>query len=415
MNVLVLNCGSSSVKFQIIATDLDRIDRNTDQRLARGVLERIGSHSLITLQAEGEAPVRRDAPIRDHREALNLILRWIISPESKIEAIRSTADIHAVGHRVVHGGEKLQRSVKITPEIIEQIEECIELAPLHNPANLRGIRAAFEVFGEGVPQIAVFDTAFHSTMPETSYLYAVPYQLYRRHRIRRYGFHGTSHRYVAYQYRTTRKLPREKVNIITLHLGNGCSACAIKDGESFNTSMGFTPLEGLMMGTRAGDIDNSILEYLGHKEGLSIAESMTLLNKQSGLLGISGLTGDMRDLLQEVEENNDRRARLAVEIYARRVKGYIGRYFAEMGGADAVIFTGGVGENSPRIRKMICEGLECIGLNIDDEQNESLSKGASGLFTKKGSRLKAFVFPTNEELLIARDTVRVIEDAPRRW
>jgi acetate kinase len=415
MNVLVLNCGSSSVKFQIIETDLQLISKDADRRLARGVLERIGSHALITLQAEDQAPVKMDTPLRNHREALDLILRWIISPESKIDSIKTISDIHATGHRVVHGGEQLRKSVKITDDVIRKIEDCIELAPLHNPANLKGIRAAGELFGTGLPAVAVFDTAFHSTMPETSYLYGVPYQLYRRHKIRRYGFHGTSHRYVAYRYRQVRKKKPEEVKIITLHLGNGCSACAIDRGASVNTSMGFTPLEGLLMGTRAGDLDCSVVEFLKHKEGLDIQETMTLLNKQSGLLGLSGLTSDMRDLLLEDREHDDRRSRLAIEIYCRRAKSYIGRYFAEMGGAQAVVFTGGVGENSPEIRRKICEGLECIGLRLDNEKNEATSGGGSGMISAQGSKLRCYVFPTNEELLIARDTVRVIEDAPRRW
>jgi acetate kinase len=415
MNVLVLNCGSSTVKFQIIETDLDMIAKDADRRLARGLLERIGSHSLITLQAEGQPVVKKDTPLRNHREALDLILRWIISPDSHIDSIRSLNDIHAIGHRVVHGGEHLRRSVKIDEEIIEKIEDCIELAPLHNPANVRGIRAAQELFGPGVPQVAVFDTAFHSTMPETAYLYGVPYQLYRRHKIRRYGFHGTSHRYVAYRYRILTNRKPEEVKIITLHLGNGCSACAIVDGASVDTSMGFTPLEGLVMGTRCGDLDASLIEFLIHKEGMSVTEIMALLNKQSGLLGLSGLTSDMRELLQEAAENDDRRARLAIDIYCRRAKGYIGRYFVQMGGAQAVVFTGGVGENSAVIREKICEGLECIGLKLDPQANAEIVGGKSGLISQPNSKLKAYVFPTNEELLIARDTVRVIEDAPRRW
>ncbi|HMD14545.1 MAG TPA: acetate kinase, partial [Bacteroidota bacterium] len=241
MNILVLNCGSSSAKFQIIQTDIDLIEHDGDKRLAGGIIERVVGQSLITLQVEGHPKIRKAAPLRDHREAIDYILRWIISPESKIESINSLADIHAVGHRVVHGGEKFTTSVLLNDEVIEQIEDSIELAPLHNPANLKGIMAARELLGPGVPQVAVFDTAFHSTMPEVSYLYAIPYQLYRRHRIRRYGFHGTSHRYVAYRYRQMMKIKREQTNIITLHLGNGCSACAIKNGDSIDTSMGFTP------------------------------------------------------------------------------------------------------------------------------------------------------------------------------
>jgi acetate kinase len=415
MNVLVLNCGSSTLKFQLIQTDLDRIARDADHRLCRGIIERIGSQALITFQADGGEKQRFAEPIRDHRAAIDRVLRWIVSEESSIADISSLADIHAVGHRVVHGGESFRRSVRIDHDVIEGIEDCIELAPLHNPANLRGIRAAIELLGSGVAQVAVFDTSFHSTMPETSYLYGIPYQLYRRHKIRRYGFHGTSHRYIAYRYRTLCKLEAEQVNIITLHLGNGCSACAIKAGASFDTSMGFTPLEGLLMGTRCGDIDPSLVEYLIHKEGMTVSEIDTLFNKQSGLLGISGLTGDMRDLLEEAAENQDRRACLAIDIFCQRVKKYIGAYFAEMGGAEAVVFTGGIGENSAEVRSGICTGLEPLGLVLDEERNRAARPGAVTLVTKDDVRLAAYVIPTNEELVIARDTVRVVEDAPRRW
>ncbi|MDZ7361925.1 MAG: acetate/propionate family kinase [candidate division KSB1 bacterium] len=307
MNILVLNCGSSSLKFQIIETDLEVIEQNADKQLAKGVIERIGSEALITLQAAGNAVVKRTTPLRDHRSALDYVVRWILSAESKIDGIQSLSAIHALGHRVVHGAENFTMSVVITDEVIEGIEDCIELAPLHNPANLKGIYAARELFGPGIPQAAVFDTSFHSTMPETSYLYAIQYQLYRRHKIRRYGFHGTSHRYVAYRYRQLTGKAREETNVITLHLGNGCSAGAIKNGDSLDTSMGMTPLEGLVMGTRCGDIDASVLEYLSHKEGMSFGEIDTLLNKQSGLLGISGLTNDMRDFLDEEHEHQDRR------------------------------------------------------------------------------------------------------------
>jgi acetate kinase len=415
MNVLVLNCGSSTLKFQLIQTDLERIANDADRRLCRGIIERIGSQALITFQSDGGEKQRLAEPIRDHRAAIDRVLRWIVSEESSIAEIASLADIHAVGHRVVHGGESFRRSVRIDPGVIEGIEDCIELAPLHNPANLRGIRAATELLGSGIPQVAVFDTSFHSTMPETSYLYGIPYQLYRRHKIRRYGFHGTSHRYIAYRYRTLRHLEPEQVNIITLHLGNGCSACAVKGGASFDTSMGFTPLEGLLMGTRCGDIDPSLVEYLVHKEGMSVSEIDTLFNKQSGLLGISGLTGDMRDLLDEAAETQDRRACLAIDIFCQRVKKYIGAYFAEMGNAEAVVFTGGIGENSPEIRSCICTGLECVGLVLDGERNKAARPGETTLVSTDDARLAAYVIPTNEELVIARDTVRVVEDAPRRW
>ncbi|MBI5214687.1 MAG: acetate kinase [Ignavibacteriae bacterium] len=415
MNILVLNCGSSSLKFQIIETDLDLIEKNADKRLASGLLERVVGNALITLQVEGQPKVRETAPLRDHRSAIDFVLRWIISPNSKINNIKSLGDIHAVGHRVVHGGEKFTKSVLIDEQVIEQIEDNIELAPLHNPANLKGIYGARELLGSGVPQVAVFDTAFHSTMPETSYLYAIPYQMYRRHRVRRYGFHGTSHRYVAYRYRQLVNIERENVNIITVHLGNGCSACAIKNGESLDTSMGLTPMEGLVMGTRSGDVDPSILEFIHHKEGIGMRDIDTILNKQSGLLGISGLTNDMRELLAEEQEKNDRRARLAIDIFCMRVKKYIGAYLAEMGGANAIVFTGGIGENSAAVRERICNGLEWMGLSLDKERNGEKVNGREGEISTEDSRLKAYVIPTNEELLIARDTVRTIKDVPRRW
>jgi acetate kinase len=415
MNILVLNCGSSTVKFQIIATDQGLIASDSDRKLARGIVERIGSQAVITFEAEGRPKQRHGEPVRDHRAAVDRILGWIVSDESRIEDIASLADIHAVGHRVVHGGERFQRSVKIDDEVIAGIEDCIDLAPLHNPANLKGIRVAKELLGGDVPQVAVFDTAFHSTMPESSFLYAIPYQYYRRYKIRRYGFHGTSHRYVAYRYRRMLELEPEQVNLITLHLGNGASACAVKEGKSFVTSMGFTPLEGLVMGTRSGDIDPSIIEYLMHKEGIDIGEVDTVLNKRSGLLGLSGLTSDMRDLLAEDEEHGDRRARLAVEVFCRRVRRYIGGYLADMGGADAVVFTGGIGENAPQVRERICAGLDHLGLAIDPDRNSSLDPGTAGEISADGATLRGWVIPTDEELLIARDTYRVVEDIPRRW
>ena len=366
----------------------------------------------MRLESEGKGVVNEDAPLRDHRAAVDHVLRWIVSAESGIDSVASLADIHAVGHRVVHGGEHFRTSVRIDADVVRGIEKCNGLAPLHNPANLRGIRAAQELLGQGVPQVAVFDTAFHSTMAPAAYLYGIPYSLYRRHGIRRYGFHGTSHRYVAYRYRQWMGISREEVNIITLHLGNGCSACAIQNGRSVDTSMGFTPLEGLLMGTRSGDLDPSIVEFLGHEEGMDLAEIDSLLNKQSGLLGVSGLTSDMRELLREEEENKDRRAGLAIEIFCRRVRKYIGAYLAAMGGADAVIFTAGIGENSPEIRRRICTGLEWIGLDLNPVRNEVALNGATEEIGRDGLRVRAFVIPTDEELLIARDTVRVLEGAP---
>lgn len=415
MNILVLNCGSSSLKFQIIHTDLDLIDKDGDVQKAKGLIERIGSQSLVTLQADGRPPVKLAAPLRDHKSALDYVVRWMVSPDAQIPGIRSLADIHAVGHRVVHGAEKFTRSVIISDEVLDGIEDCIDLAPLHNPANLKGIYAARDLFGVGVPQVAVFDTSFHSTMPETSYLYAIPYQLYRRHKIRRYGFHGTSHRYVSYRYRQITGKEREQIKIVTLHLGNGCSACAITGGNSFDTSMGLSPLEGLVMGTRGGDLDPAVLEFLVHKEGMSMSELDAMLNKQSGLLGLSGLTNDMRDLLEEEREHHDRRAALAIAIFIQRVKKYVGAYLAEMNGADALVFTGGIGENSATIRERVCAGLDWLGISLDPKKNADLPRGSEGVVHADDSRVQIHVIPTNEELLIARDTVRCVKDAPRRW
>jgi acetate kinase len=408
MNVLVLNCGSATVKFQLIATDLDRIAQDTDERLARGQVERIGGEAIITFQAAAREPRRTTAPVRDTRAAVETILRWVTGADSGIAQLRSVADVHAVGHRVVHGGERFTHSVVIDEEVLRGIDDCIELAPLHNPANVRGIEAAREVFGAGLPQVAVFDTAFHQTLPDYAYLYALPYQWYRRHRVRRYGFHGTSHRYVAYRYRKLRGLERGQTNVLTLHLGNGCSAAAIRGGDSVDTSMGMTPLEGLVMGTRSGDIDPAIVDFITAKEGFTAQEVDSILNKQSGLLGISGLTNDMRELLDEARENNDRRARLAVEIFCYRVRKYVGAYLAAMGGADALVFTGGIGENSAEVRARVCEGLGWMGLELDAARNAEHAGRREGLISSDGSRLAAYVIPTDEELLTARDTVRCV-------
>ncbi len=413
MNVLVLNCGSSSLKFQILATDARAIEADADRCLARGLIERVGSLALISFQATGRPPVKEEAPLRDARAALERVLHWAISPQAGIEGVRAAADIHAVGHRVVHGGERFRASILIDDSVTAGIEECVDLAPLHNPANLKGIRAARELLGPGVPQVAVFDTAFHATMPETAYLYGIPYHFYRRYKIRRYGFHGTSHRYLAYRYRRLTGLPKEKVNIVTLHLGNGCSACAIRGGASVNTSMGFTPLEGMIMGTRAGDVDASVVEYLSLKEGLSLHEIMTLLNKESGLLGLSGMTSDMRELLAEESENGDRRARLAVDIFCARARRYVAAYSAEIGGARAVVFSGGIGENSAVVRARICEGLESIGLRLDARRNAAVRGGETAEISSRSSRMKAFVIATDEELLIARDACRAVVAAQR--
>lgn len=408
MNVLVLNCGSSSLKFQLISTSLEQIEQRADRMLAKGHIERIGGAALLTFEAAGKEPERHARPIRDVKAALDAALEWIGAETTEIDGVSGLSDINAVGHRVVHGGERFSRSVLIDDDVLRSIEDCIELAPLHNPANVKGIAAVRTVFGRSLPQAAVFDTAFHQTMPETSYLYAIPYQLYRRHKIRRYGFHGTSHRYIAYQYRTIHSIARENVNIITLHLGNGCSIAAIKGGNSFDTSMGFTPLEGLVMGTRSGDLDPAIIEFICEKEGMTVHEADLLLNKSAGLLGISGLTHDMRELIAEADESGDRRARLAIEIFCYRIRKYIGAYLAAMGGADAVIFSGGIGENSPAIRTKVCEGLDWLGITADEEKNKLLIHGAEGFFDAGDSRTKLAVIPTNEELLIARDAVRLV-------
>ena len=411
MNILVLNSGSSTLKFQLIATDKDRIRENADQRICKGEIERIGGEAIVSVQIGSQAKNVFTAPLIDLPAALDFLVRWIASERSGVSEVQSAADIHAVGHRVVHGGERFSESAVITDEVLKGIEACIELAPLHNPNNLKCIQAARRIFGPKVPQVAVFDTAFHHSIPEHAYLYAVPYHLYRRHQIRRYGFHGTSHRYVAYKYRVLTNKTREETNIITLHLGNGCSAAAIRKGHPVDTSMGMTPLEGLVMGTRSGDVDPAVVNLIATKEGLTTNEVESLLNTQSGLLGISGLTNDMRVLQQELKEYEDRRVRLAIEVFCYRAKKYIGAYLACMGGADAIVFTGGIGENSCDVRARICDGLEWLGLKLDKEKNEQ-AIGKEQRISTDDSRLQAFVIPTDEELLIARDTVRCILGEP---
>jgi acetate kinase len=407
VNVLVLNAGSASLRFQLIRTDQERIATDGDERFARGHIERIGGEALLRMEVVGKPARRTTAALRDHRAAVEHVLHWL-AEEPSIEGVHGLGDIDAVGHRVVHGGERFSRSVLIDGAVLQQIEHTIELAPLHNPHNLKGIRAVTEVLGPSVPQAAVFDTAFHHTLPDRAYLYAIPYSLYRRHGVRRYGFHGTSHRYVAYRYRRTNGLPREETRLITLHLGNGCSACAIVAGDSQDTSMGFTPLEGLVMGTRSGDIDPAIIDYVADKEGLALHEVEMMLNKQSGLLGISGLTNDMRELLDEAHEHRDRRASLAIEIFCYRIRKYIGAFLAGVGGADAIIFTGGIGENSAEIRARVTDGLQWMGLHLDAAANERSIGGVEGRISTDESRLAAWVIPTDEELLIARDTTRLV-------
>ena len=414
MNVLVFNAGSSTLKFQLVRTDAERMAADRDERLARGSVERIGGEAVYTFRVDGGTDRRGTATLRDHRATVDFILRLMIDDDVGAP-LRQVGDIEGVGHRVTHGGERFRRSALVDDVVLRGIEETIDLAPLHNPHNLKGLLAARAALGSGVPQVAVFDTAFHHTLPEQAYLYAVPYQLYRRHRVRRYGFHGTSYRYVAYRYRLLTGRSREQTRVVALHLGNGASACAIDKGESVDTSMGFTPLEGLVMGTRSGDLDPAILDYVAAKEGLSLHEVEGLLNKQSGLLGISGLTHDMRELLAEADEHDDRRARLAIEIFCYRARKYVGAYLATLNGADAILFAGGIGENAPSIRARICAGLEWLGVELNAARNEATVGGAEGLISADGSRIEVWVVPTDEELLIARDTVRVVHGLESRY
>jgi acetate kinase len=409
MNVLVLNSGSSSLKFQVIASDIERIKQHQDDRICRGEVEGIGGEANIQFQRRDDPQQKMTASLPDIPSTLEYLLHFIASEKSGVSEIKALSDFHAVGHRVVHGGEMFKESALIDDRVLKGIEDCVELAPLHNPDNIKGIVAARELLGKNIPQVAVFDTAFHQSIPEQAYIYALPYDFHKKHRIRRYGFHGTSHRYVAFRYRTIRGLTREQTNIITLHLGNGCSAAAIKAGYSVDTSMGMTPLEGLVMGSRSGDLDPAIVNVIARKEGLSSQEVDSLLNTKSGLLGISGLTNDMRDLLSK--EKTDSRAHLAIEIFCYRARKYIGAYLAAMGGADAIIFTGGIGEHSPDIRARICAGMEWASLRLDSVKNQG-TIGREELISTADSKLLAYAIPTDEELLIARDTVRVILGEP---
>ena len=415
MNILVLNCGSSSLKFQLIETDLERIERDSDRRLAHGTIERIGGAAIITFVAEGRDAKRSASPVKNIQAAVEMVIRWIASEDSGIDNINSLADIDAVGHRVVHGGERFTQSTLIDTKLSRKSKTASNSRRFIIRRICKEFRRRARFSARDIPQVAVFDTAFHQTLPEHAFLYALPYQFYRRHKIRRYGFHGTSHRYVAYRYRRLVGIPRDQTNVITLHLGNGCSIAAIKNGDPIDTSMGLTPLEGLVMGTRSGDIDPAIVEFICEKEGLTVHEVDSLLNKQSGLLGISGLTNDMRELLAEAHESNDRRALLAIEIFCYRIRKYIGSYLAAMNGADAIVFTGGIGENSAEIRALICNELKWLGVELDPNLNENKSLEREKLISTENSRVKVFVIPTNEELLIARDTARLIlKNDPRQ-
>lgn len=407
MNILVLNTGSSSLKFQIIDTDCEKIKAFEDKVIAKGIIERIGDNAEITFEAPGHPKKKYSKFLGDHKEAIQELINWITASDSNIDGIKSLKDIHAVGHRTVHGAEEFSSSVAVCPEMIAKIEECTELAPLHNPANLKGIWAINDTFGEQFPQVAVFDTAFHSTMPEEAYMYGLPYEYYDKYRVRRYGFHGTSHRYILLRYAMLAGIKQEDTDIITLHLGNGCSAAAIKGGKSIDTSMGMTPLEGLLMGTRTGDIDPSIIEFIAHKERKTLEEVYDILNKKSGVKGLSGISNDMRDIEAAIEKN-DPRANLAMNVFTYRVKKYIGAYLAAMNGARAIIFTGGIGENGPHPRREICNALSYFGIKLNQELNDATIKGKEAMISTPDSKIEVWVIPTNEELIIARDTYQII-------
>jgi len=405
MKILVLNSGSSSLKFQVVETDLERMNAHADETLATGVVEKIGlATSRLVLRVPDRPPYQDYREILEHRAAIEWALRTLTDPEHGVLA--SIGEIDAVGHRVVHGGEEFASSVLMTPEVVEKIEACSVLAPLHNPANLRGYRAAHALLPD-VPHVAVFDTAFHQTMPAHAFLYGIPFQFYTRYHLRRYGFHGTSHRYVAFRACQILGWKREEKRLITCHLGNGCSVAAIDRGRSIDTSMGFTPLEGLVMGTRSGDLDPAIIPWLMAMEELTLHQINTMLNKHSGLFGVSGVSPDMREILAARAEGN-RRADAAFRLFCYRLKKYIGAYAAALGGADAVNLTGGIGENSPEVREWALSGMEYMGLHLDRERN-AVTVGREGEISTDDSPVKALVVPTNEERVIARDVVRVLE------
>ncbi len=396
MKVLVINCGSSSLKYQFM-------DMENEEVIAKGLVERIGiAGSILKHQPMNGEKVSIEKPMPTHKEALQYVMGALI--DNNYGVIKDMSEINAVGHRVVHAGEKFASSVVINEEVMKALRECVDLAPLHNPPNILGIEACKELMPE-VPMVGVFDTAFHQTMPKRSYIYAIPYELYDKYKIRRYGFHGTSHRYVAERAAELLGKSLNDINLITCHLGNGASVAAIEKGKSVDTSMGFTPLEGLVMGTRCGDIDPAIVKYLMDKEGLDAAQVDSLLNKKSGVLGISGVSSDFRDIEQATEKGNAR-AKLALEIFSYKVKKYIGAYAAAMGGVDAIIFTAGLGENSAEMREEICKGLEFLGINIDKVKNNVRGKETD--ISTSDSKVKVFLIPTNEELLIARDTKELV-------
>ncbi len=397
MNVLVLNCGSSSVKYQLINVE-------TKLALAKGSVERIGMAGavLTNIRSDGDE-IKITGDILEHTTAIEYILAVLLSKNHGV--ISDKKEIHAVGHRVVHGAETFTGSVLITDEVIKGIRDNFDIAPLHNPHNLRGINAVQQHLHD-VPQVAVFDTAFHHDMPPQAYLYGIPYSLYTQYKIRRYGFHGTSHDYVSQRCAEIMRKDIKKLKIVTAHLGNGCSMAAVDGGISVDTTMGFTPLEGLLMGTRTGDMDPSVILYIMGKEGLNYSEANTLLNKHSGLQGISGVSSDMREITTEMNQGN-KRAKAAFDVFCYKIKKYIGSYAAVMNGLDAVVFTGGIGENSADVRKAVCEGLSFIGIELDKTNNNSKDK--EKLISTAKSNVSVYVIPTNEELMIAMQTKDVIK------
>lgn len=397
MKVLVINCGSSSLKYQLI-------DMENENVLAIGLAERIGIEGArVKHEVPNMDKVVIEKPMEDHKDALKIVLDALV--DEKHGAIKDLKEINAVGHRVVHAGEKYSESVVINDDVIKALEECIELAPLHNPPNLIGIKACQELM-PGVQMVAVFDTAFHQTMPSSSYIYPLPYELYEKYGIRKYGFHGTSHRYVSARAAEFLGKDMNEMKIVTCHLGNGASLAAVKNGKCIDTSMGFTPLEGLAMGTRCGDIDPAIVTFIMEKEDLDINGINNIMNKKSGVLGISGVSSDFRDIEEAAEKGNER-AKLALDKFNMRVKKYIAAYAAVMGGVDTVVFTAGLGENSSSNRKEICSGLEFMGIKIDDEKNNV--RGKDAVVSTDDSKVKVLVVPTNEELMIAKDTVELLK------
>lgn len=401
MIVLVINCGSSSIKYQLIETE-------SKKKLISGLVERIGAvTSIIKHEIPGQKPIKQTLALDNHTAALTEIMTFL--QNNPYQVIESLDQIKAVGHRVVHGGETFKDSVLIDDDVIHAIEDAVDLAPLHNPPNLKGIEAAKKAM-PNIPHVAVFDTAFHHTLPPEAYLYAIPNRLYRRYKIRRYGFHGTSHYYVTRRYYALNNVSRNDTKLISCHLGNGSSVCAVKNGNSIDTSMGFTPLAGLAMGTRTGDIDPSILFYLIEKEELSLKSLHELLNRHSGLLGLSGYAADMRDLINEMN-NGDYRCKQAVDVYCYRIKQYIGSYMAAMNGCDAILFTAGIGENSALIRELVLSNLEYMGIQLDKEANNNAIGNGEQLISTADSPIKVYVIPTNEELVIALDAAKIAQAA----